>query len=239
MKKSDYSGKKVANLLIKVLICVFKWLCFVLTVCCLGFTIGLIVIYISKGQDIGNSFVETIYSILTGSTSLYANNLIKEIGLNNMVFTTISYGICSVVKYGITYIIMDTINIIYNSIYNKNMFTKDNISKINSIIYLTVILIIVPIIIDKIIYGLTDGTESMSINYGGVIYFCIAYVAKMIFMYGYELEHKVELIGLEEQKLVKKVSSIKKKEETAKRGETKKATPRKNQKKPTKKTQKK
>lgn len=223
MKKNMYDGKRVANILISFMVNLFKWLSFILTVCSLGLTIGILVVYISKHSNIGSDFVISVYCILTKTSSTTPLNLIKEVGIDSTVFVTIAHGINLVIIYGITYVVMDTVRAIYKAIKNKTMFTVENIKKIDSLIYLTIILAISPVIIGRVILSSTNGIDDMPVNLGGLVYFCIAYVAKLIFVYGYELEHKVELISLEEKKLVKKVTEKKKKELSTKK-EIKKET---------------
>lgn len=205
MKKSTYDGKKIANLIITFLICLFKWACFIMTVICLGFTIGLIVMYSSRGTAIGESFITSVYSILSGSGVDVAKELIAKVGINNTVFAAISHGLSSVISFGIIYIIMDTVKVIYSSIYKKDMFTQDNIRRLSNLVYLTIILAFAPVIIQEVISHLTDGVDNSSISMSGVVYFCVAYVAKMIFIYGYDLENKVKSVS--KPKEVKKVEN--------------------------------
>lgn len=207
MKSSDnLYEKNLVCFFIKFLLYVFKWLCLVFAVFTAGITIGLLLMYLIRGNDIPNLTLAQMVSYLCSYSSGEALTMIGVVGKVKMIVAGCGIGFASALTYALLYTIGSRFITIFDSIIDGNMFTKENVRLINESLPLTFFIAFLSPVIMFCIISSTDVFNFADVNVSGVIYICIGYVLKLIFEYGYSLERKLV-------KADKTISDYKSKEE--------------------------
>lgn len=226
-KDSIFEENTLMEILIKSLIYMFKWLSFCIFVFIGGLTVCLFVMYVIRGNDLPNTVMAKIFSYITMYDFDTSLDLIDSFGKLKVVVAGCGYGFGVSLTYLLIYMVVSKFIAIFNSIVRDNMFTKENLKLINEALPLSLfIAFLLPIIIFCANYstGIFDYTQ---INMGGIIYICVAYILKVIFTKGYDLQkrnlkYSKEIAEVKIRENEKKVAKIKEEAKEKKQKATKK-----------------
>lgn len=178
---------KIMSLLTKGIAFIFKWVYLINCVLCAGFTIGLLAMYIVKGNDLSNALLTSMVESITPLKTSEILRFASIFGLPKMILASVAYGFANTVFYGLIYSLITKFTHIFDTIIDGNMFTKENIDIINgSLLQSFIIAFIKPLMI----YAIYTSTKIIDLSYidiSAIIYVLIVYIAKLIFTKGYEL----------------------------------------------------
>lgn len=236
MREQDYDAKFM-SVFIRIMAIAFKWVCLINCVLCAGFSIGLLVMFMVKGNELPTSLLSVMVSSITKFDVSEVSGLVDNFGIAKLLVATLGYGFAVCVYYGCLHSLMVKFLRVFDSIVEGNMFTKENVEIINSTILQSIIIaFVIPLTICCV--SSSTGILSLSdINISGILYIFAVYIAKLVFTSGYELNEanskKVrEITNIKAEYAEEKMKMIK---ENTKSATTKKTTEKKAQKKTTKK----
>lgn len=227
MKKSDeaYEKNLVCNV-INIVITIIKWLFLSVCVINAGLTIGLLVMVLVKGNSLPNTLLATMVNFMTSYSETEILALIQQLGSVKVIVAGVGYGFITSLTYGLLYNLVARFKILFASVVDGNMFTKENVKLINDALPLTLIVAFAqPVVMYCIIYA-TKVFGYEDINVSGITYIFVAYFLKLIFERGFEVEKKSikydkELSDYKAREGENKISALKKEIEAK---ETKKTT---------------
>ena len=207
--KKDFYEKNLASVFINFLLYVFKWLCLGMCVVYAAFTIGLVIMSLFSGGELANVVLTKMMGYISGMDSETTLNLIQSVGKVRVIVATCGYGFIATLVYGIAYNLESKFKTLLDSIFNGEMYTKKNVDLINGAIPYTLIIAFAPAVILYVIIEMTGVFEMSDINVSGIIYVVIAYILKLMFEKGYQIER-------ENNRHEKQLSDIKAREEELK-----------------------
>lgn len=235
MREQEYDVKFM-SVFIKIIAIAFKWVCLINCVLCAGFSIGLLVMYMVRGNELSTTMLSVMVSSITKFKVSEVAGLVENFGIAKLLVATLGYGFAVCVYYGCLHSLVVKFLKVFESIINGDMFTKENVEIINSTVLQSIIIaFVIPLTICCV--SSSTGILSLSdINISGVLYIFAVYIAKLIFTSGYELKEannkKVrEISDIKAEYAEEKIKMIKEnskstvpKKTTAKKGTTKKVT---------------
>lgn len=189
-KNDDAYEKRIVSTFINVLLSIFKWLCLGVCVVNAGLTIGLLVMGLLNGENLANTLLSKMFNIMTFYTETEALALVDKVGKIDMLVAGVGYGFLTSLTYGLIYSLTSKFKVLFKDIVDGNMFTKENLKMINDAIPMTILVAFAPpVIMYSIIYS-TNIFSYENIEVSGIIFIFIAFILKLIFEKGVELEKK-------------------------------------------------
>lgn len=186
--KKDFYEKNLVSVFINFLLYVFKWLCLGMCVVNAALTIGLIVMSLFSGGELANVVLAKMMGYISGLDGDSVLNLIQEVGKVRVIVAGAGFGFITTLVYGIAYNLVSRFKILLDSIFNGEMYTKANVDLINGAIPYTLIIAFAPAVILYVIIETTGVFTMADINVSGILYICVAYVLKLVFEKGYQIE---------------------------------------------------
>jgi hypothetical protein len=188
MKEQEYDVKFM-SVLIKTLAIAFKWICLINCVLCAGFSIGLLVMLMVKGNNIPSTMLSTMVSLITKFEYAEVSDLVEIYGLGKLMVATLGYGFAVSVYYGVLHSLLYKFIILFDSIIDGEMFNKENIKLINgSLLQAIIASFILPLTIAAIQFS-TNVLSLTDINMSSILIIIVVYILKIIFTSGYELKN--------------------------------------------------
>lgn len=240
MKKDiDAYEKNLMGNFIKILVYTLRWLSLALCVINVGLIIGLLVMLLIKGTNMSNEILSKMVNLITYMSEEEALTLISTQGMVKTIVATLAYGLSLSINYGVQYVLLNNFIKLLKTIIDGDMYTRENVKMINDSIPLSIILAFAqPVIIFVTIYS-TGIFNYDDINVSGVAYICVAYLLKLIFEKGHELNRKndrynKEISDIKAREAELKIETIKKEAEIKELKSQKKKAPAKVEKKETK-----
>lgn len=235
MREQDYDVKFMSTF-IKIIAIAFKWVCLINCVLCAGFSIGLLVMFMVKGNDLPITMISVMVSSITKFEVQEVAGLVENFGIAKLLVATLGYGFAVCVHYGCLHSLLTKFLNVFDSIINGDMFTKENVAIINSSVLQSIIVaFVIPLTICCV--SSSTGILSLSdINASGVLYIFVVYIAKLVFTSGYELkesnnnkvreitEIKAEYAEEKIKKIKESTKSVSTKKPATKKTTTKKVT---------------
>ena len=187
MREQDYDVKFMSTF-IKIVAIAFKWVCLINCVLCAGFSIGLLVMYMVKGNDLPITMLSAMVSSITKFGVQEVSGLVDNFGIAKLLVATLGYGFAVCVYYGCLHSLITKFLKIFESIIDGDMFNKENVAIINSTVLQSIIIaFVIPLTICCV--SSSTGILSLSdINISGILYIFAVYIAKLVFTSGYELK---------------------------------------------------
>lgn len=178
---------KFMSLLIKGIAFIFRWVCLINCVLCAGFTIGLLVMYIVKGNELSLGLLSSMVESITKLQTTEIIDLVEAFGIPKMIVAALAYGFAHTVFYGLLHSLIAKFTNIFNTILDGNMFTKENLEIIDGAVLQSVIIAFVKPLMIYAIYISTRIFSLSDMDASAIVYLLAVYVAKLIFTKGYEL----------------------------------------------------
>lgn len=228
---------KIMSMLIKGMAFIFRWVCLINCILYAGFTVGLLVMYIVKGNNISISLLSSMVESITKFKMTEVIDLVEAFGIPKMMIAATAYGFAHTVFYGLLHSLITKFNTIFNTILEGNMFTKENLDIINGCLLQTFVIAFVRPLMIYAIYSSTKIFDLTDMDVSAIVYVLVIYIAKLVFTKGYELAESNNL-------KLKEISDIKAREneekmavikELSEKSETKRKNVKKQPKKVTKK----
>lgn len=187
MREKEYDVKFM-SVFVRIVAIAFKWVCLINCVLCAGFSIGLLVMYMIRGNELPISIVSAMVSSITKFDVSEVAGLVDNFGIAKLLVATLGYGFAVCVYYGCLHSLVVKFLKIFDSIVEGDMFTKENVEIINSTILQSIIIaFVIPLTICCV--SSSTGILSLSdINISGILYIFAVYIAKLVFTSGYELK---------------------------------------------------
>lgn len=224
MRDQEYDVKFMSTF-IKIIAIAFKWVCLINCVLCAGFSIGLLVMYMVKGNDLPPSMLSAMVSSITKFKVQEVSGLVENFGMAKLLVATLGYGFAVCVYYGCLHSLVSKFLKIFESIIGGDMFTKENVAIINnSVLQSIIVAFVIPLTICCV--SSSTGILSLSdINVSGILYIFVVYIAKLVFTSGYELKESNnknirEITNIKAEYAEEKIKNIK---ETTRKPATKKS----------------
>ncbi len=237
MREQDYDVKFMSTF-IKLIAIAFKWICLINCVLCAGFSIGLLVMFMVRGNDMPITMLSVMVSSITKFEVSQVPGLVENYGIAKLLVATLGYGFSVCVYYGVLHSLVTKFLHLFDSIIEGNMFNKENVVLINSSVLQSIIVAFVTPLTICCISSSTGILSLSDINVSGVLYIFVVYIAKLVFTNGYNLKEENnkkthEITEIKAKSAEEKINLIK---ETTKNVETKKPVKKTDKKKVTKKT---
>lgn len=189
-KKTDNIEKSYLCTIIYCIFAILKWSFFALGIISAAFTLGLIVMSIFRFDLITNTMIAKMFGWITFSSEEAALGLVNTNGLLNVQITAIVLGLASTITYGVLYKVFKNFIEILITIITGDMYTKDNVTKLQKLFPYTFVLAFLKPIIITILSDTVGVVSTSDINLSGLVYIFIVYLLKVVFEKGYELEKK-------------------------------------------------
>lgn len=186
--RKDLYEKNLVSVFINFLLYIFKWLCLCMCVISAAFTIGFIVMALFTKGTLDNSVICKMMEYIAGMGKDEVLLLVQQVGKTDVIVAGCGYGFINTLTFGITYSLVTKVRTLLESIFKGEMYTKANVDLINGALPYTLIIGFAPAVILYVIVEVTGVFTLSDIRVSGIIYMCIAYVLKLIFEKGYQIE---------------------------------------------------
>lgn len=178
---------KFMSVLIKCIAFIFRWICLINCILCAGFTIGLLVMYMVKGNSISISILSSMVEAITPLTTTEVIDLVEVFGIPKMMVAATAYGFAHIVFYGLLHSLITKFTHVFNTILDGNMFTKENVEIIDGAVLQSIIIAFVRPLMIYAIYSSTRIFSLTDMDTSAIVYILVVYVAKLVFTKGYDL----------------------------------------------------
>lgn len=186
MKKDNYE-KWILSVTIKGLLSVFCWLALLFCVISAGYTIGLLVMWLIKGGDLSTNAITFFMQILSSYADTEIVDLVKLVGVHKVALAGCGYGFAMTFTYSMLYIIINRFKVLFDSIIDGQMFTRDNTRLIDDTIPITLLYALTQPVLVFIISSSTGVYDLDNVRISGVALVFVIFVLKFIFDKGLEV----------------------------------------------------
>ena len=186
MKKDNYE-KWILSITIKSLLSVFSWLALLFCVISAGYTIGLLVMWLIKGGNLTNNIVTFFMQILSSYSNTEIVDLVKTVGVHKVALAGCGYGFAMTFTYSMLYILISRFKVLFDSIIEEKMFTKENTLLIDESIPITLLYALTQPVLVFIISSSTGVYDLNNVRISGIALVFIIFILKFIFDKGLEV----------------------------------------------------
>ena len=186
MKKDNYE-KWILSITIKGLLSVFCWLALLFCVISAGYTIGLLVMWLIKGGDLSTNVITFFMQILSSYADTELIDLVKTVGIHKVALAGCGYGFAMTFTYSMLYIIISRFKVLFDSIIDGQLFTRDNTRLIDDTIPITLLYALTQPVLVFIISSSTGVYDLENVRISGIALVFVIFVLKFIFDKGLEV----------------------------------------------------
>lgn len=226
MKKDEEYERNMMNFAIKLIVHILKWLFLIAAVVSASLVIALGVVAILRNKTLTDNHLYDFITLVTRYDITDIDALVKTNGILKVVTGSLAIGLSKIINYIILYVLASNFLIVFKSMAEGQIYTKENINVINDSLPLSVILTLSQPVIIFVTSFATGMYTTADINISGLGVLMAVYILRTLFVEGYSISVKGQKASkeLSEQKAIieeAKMEALKKKAEAK---ETKKAT---------------
>lgn len=224
MKKEEQYEKNMMNFAIKLVAHTLKWLFLIAAVVSVALVIALGVVAILRNKTLTDNNLYDFITLITHYDITEIDALVKANGILKVVTGSLAIGLSKIINYIVLYVLTSNFLIVFKSVADGSIYTKENIKVIDDSLPLSVILTLSQPVIIFVTSFATGMYTAADINISGLGVLMAVYILRILFVEGYSISVKGEKASRElskEKAIIEeaKMAAIKQK---AEKKETKK-----------------
>lgn len=190
MKKEEQYERNMMNFAIKLVAHTLKWLFLIAAVVSASLVIALGVVAILRNKTLTDNHLYDFITLVTRYDITEIDALVKANGILKVITGSLAIGLSKVINYIVLYVLTSNFLIVFKSIADGSIYTKENIKIIDDSLPLSVIITLSQPVIVFVTSFATGMYTAADIDMSGLGILMAVYILRIMFIEGYSISVK-------------------------------------------------